>query len=470
MALRFDITKLDDPRRDHNGYLNAKSHVTRTGVFVYNHPDGTTTRELRHPDEVFSKDSIASLKNRPITDGHPADGKLNSENTRRLAVGMSIDEPTKNDIYLDTNIQITDENVISRVLDDENPLREMSCGYESEVVKGDGTYQGEKYDHIQTKIKYNHIALVQRGRAGPQVRLQLDSVDAIEEGLHFDMDHGEHMKNKNKDESGFGKHLAMLRDKKGINNADLAKAAGIDEDTLKGIISGDIKRPPDKRIEGFAKILGVSTESLMKKLPAKTEKGDSDMIKIKRDAVTIDKYKMDSFEVVVDDDVDKSEKAVILVMDRLDSAHAHILVLKADKENMQGRIDALKDEGKVTLATLNEQVKERTDAVTVANYLGLRDFQDVETEDLKKLVVAKAYPQVKIDELSKDHIEGRYDTVIEGMKLDGENLQKTLSLKTMQSNGGERFKSHHDDISPRDKFLTDTENMYMSEQDKKLQA
>lgn len=470
MALRFDITKLDDPRRDHNGYLNAKAHVTRTGVFTYHHPDGTTTRELRHPDEVFKAKSVASLKNRPVTDGHPADGKLNSENTRRLSVGSSIDEPTHDDRYLDSNIQITDENVISRVLDENKPLREMSCGYEADVVRADGTYQGEQYDHIQKDIKYNHIALVQRGRAGPQVRLQLDSADAIEDGLTFDTEHDKDVKNKKHDDEGLGKTLTKLRDEKGLNNSDLAKAARIDEDTVNGIISGEIKSPPDQQIQDFAKVLGVSTESLMKTLPAKSDKGDSDMIKIKRDAVKIDQYKMDSFEVMVDDSVDSGEKAVNIVMDKLDGAHDEIRKLKADKENMQGRIDALKDEGKVTLATLNEQVKDRTDAVTVANYLGLKDYEDMETEDLKKAVVAKAYPQVKIDELSKDHIEGRYETIIEGMHVDGENLQKTMQLKQGINSGKSRFPIHNDDLGPREKFLSDTRDMHLSAADKKLQA
>ena len=38
---------------------------------------------------------------------------------------------------------------------------------------------GERYDHRQTNIRGNHVAIVRKGRAGPDVKLLLDSEDAI---------------------------------------------------------------------------------------------------------------------------------------------------------------------------------------------------------------------------------------------------------------------------------------------------
>ena len=96
--------------------------------------------------------------------------------------------------------------------------------------------------------------------------------------------------------------------------------------------------------------------------------------------------------------------------------------------------------------------------------------EDMEIDDLKKTVVCKAYPQVKIDELTKDHIEGRYDTIIESMKIEGENLKSTLALKPNLTDGKGKFPIHKDDIGPRDRFLNDTKDMYMSDEDRKLQA
>jgi len=580
VALRFDITKLDDPRRDHNGYLVAKAHATRSGVFTYHHPDGSTTRELRHPDDIFKPDSINTLKNRPITDGHPVDGKVNSKNTKRLAVGMAIDDPRREDIYLDTKIQIVDEDVINKVLADENPLRELSCGYEAEIVKEDGVYQGEEYDHRQTNVRYNHIALVRRGRAGPQVRLQLDSADAAGEGLediiksdiettedrihipvrgneqfkegsfrttalkgtegvslvtaklknppkgqegsmvaqkfifnkkNFSMEQAKAFVSKNRGDSigelvvdfeetdktivipvqGFSRFVPrtfrnvsikgvegvtirvgrLKKPHSGKEGSDTPQSYSFDKEKFsvseaKAFIA---KRGDEMQEKHDALVKVKDIEQTIVSDKPKPKRG-TNMLKIKRDAVKIREFNMDSFQVEIEDSVESGEKAVEFVIDRLDSAIAHIRTLEGDKDKLQGRIDALKDEGKTSLADLNARVRERTDAIAAAHYLGLTDYNDTETEDLKKAVVCKAYPQVKIDELTKDHIEGRYDTIIEGMKVEGENLKSTLALKPSMGDGKGRFPLHKDDMGPRDQFLNDTKNMHMSEADKKLQA
>lgn len=397
MALRFDKTKLDDPRRDHNGYLVAGAHATRTGVFTYHHPDGTTTLELRHPNDVFNADSIKTLKNRPLTFNHPAAGKVDSNNTKQLAVGHAVDEPTKNDIYLDTQIQITDEAAIERVLDEDKPVRELSCGYEAEVIPETGTYNGEKYDHRQTNIEYNHIALVGRGRAGPQVRLQLDAADAAED-------------------------------------EELVKAETTSQTTSKST--------PKPR-------------------------GDTDMIEIRRDAIEIRGFKQDKFTIEIkDDSIESGKKAVEDVLIRLDAATAYIAKGEADKDKLQGRIDALRDTGKVNLDALNEMVKERQDVVNAANYLGLTDFSHLETDEIQKAVVIKAFPAAKIDEMTKDHIQGRYDTIIEGIEKEHGNLEALQALRgrspTERTRG--RFPLHKDelDLDPRDQLHKDTSQMWKS--------
>lgn len=61
---------------------------------------------------------------------------------------------------------------------------------------------------------------------------------------------------------------SLMRDKK-LSVATLAKAGGISESTLQGILGGDIARPPDARLRGFAKALGVSFDSLLQLIPAK---------------------------------------------------------------------------------------------------------------------------------------------------------------------------------------------------------
>jgi hypothetical protein len=70
---------------------------------------------------------------------------------------------------------------------EDSPLREISCGYECKMVKESGEYQGERYDERQLDIVYNHVAIVDKGRAGPQARLVLDAADGAVEGVDIEL-------------------------------------------------------------------------------------------------------------------------------------------------------------------------------------------------------------------------------------------------------------------------------------------
>ena len=62
--------------------------------------------------------------------------------------------------------------------------------------------------------------------------------------------------------TALGARLRELRDEAEISNAELARAMDVDESTLGQILAGDIERPPDHRLRGAARVLGVSFESL----------------------------------------------------------------------------------------------------------------------------------------------------------------------------------------------------------------
>jgi phage I-like protein len=64
-----------------------------------------------------------------------------------------------------------------------------------------------------------------------------------------------------------GDLLSRLMDEKEVTREQMGQAAGIDADTVSQILNGSIKRPPDERLRGFAKALGVSFDSLVNTLP-----------------------------------------------------------------------------------------------------------------------------------------------------------------------------------------------------------
>ena len=167
MTMRYDRVPIK-AQRTPEGYIKDTPVITRTGVFVYYDASGNARRELRLPDEVFKADSMATLRGVPITNGHTA---VNSENVRQHAIGTVLSEGK----------QDGDNMVAEIVIHDPTPVlqgkKELSLGYEVKLDETTGEWNGQKYDAIQRDIRFNHLAVVERGRAG-NARLNLDAAEA----------------------------------------------------------------------------------------------------------------------------------------------------------------------------------------------------------------------------------------------------------------------------------------------------
>lgn len=164
-------------RRPGTKYLDCMCIGTRVGVFLYIDPiTGEQRREFRPPEEVFHPDSMASMANIPFTNDHPP-VMLNSENTDQYQRGYLYGDVSKVDSkYLASRLLITHEGTIQ---DYDNGKRDVSMGYTCRLVFKSGVWNGQKYDAIQTEIRYNHVSLVKRGRAGPDCRVRTDQARAI---------------------------------------------------------------------------------------------------------------------------------------------------------------------------------------------------------------------------------------------------------------------------------------------------
>lgn len=169
---RFDFQRMQKAEKLDNGFLKAPVFATRTGVFRYRKADGSVIRELRLPEEVFDQHSMQSLAVVPVTNRHPA-GMVNSKNSKRHMVGYTSDVVEKQEPFIKTHITVTDDDLISEI--EKKGLREVSCGYNCELEFTPGVYDGEEYDAIQRRIRYNHLAVVDKGRAGPQVKIHMDA-------------------------------------------------------------------------------------------------------------------------------------------------------------------------------------------------------------------------------------------------------------------------------------------------------
>ena len=175
--LRFDLGDLGKPERLDNGFLRVPARITRVGVFEYRNDDGSVRRELRPPEEVFDAKALSSFEAMPFTNEHPAVA-LDEKNTSRFQKGSVLGVRQDGDSHVAATIQITDAATIE---DAEKGKREVSCGYQCDVemragiTNGiTGVPDGLKFDAIQRNIRGNHVALVDRGRAGESVALRFD--------------------------------------------------------------------------------------------------------------------------------------------------------------------------------------------------------------------------------------------------------------------------------------------------------
>lgn len=119
----------------------------------------------RSPNEVFSSATIASFEGKPVTDGHP-DVDVTPDNYKEFSKGhvqhVRVGRGDDADKIL-ADLYITDQDLIDEI---RNGKRQVSAGY----------YAEDKEDETgricQTKIRGNHVAVVDEGRAGHTVAIR----------------------------------------------------------------------------------------------------------------------------------------------------------------------------------------------------------------------------------------------------------------------------------------------------------
>ena len=158
-------------RREPEGYLLCLNvPVARTGMQEYLPEElglgsGPGFIQVYRPEEeVFAPETMASFETVPVTNDHPRDG-VDLDNIRRLQAGHAQNvrrgSGEEADLLL-ADLVITDERLIKAIL---GGKREISCGYTYELAEENGRY-------IQRKIRGNHIAVVDAGRAGARVSIK----------------------------------------------------------------------------------------------------------------------------------------------------------------------------------------------------------------------------------------------------------------------------------------------------------
>lgn len=357
---KFEITP--------QGFLKTDAFITRAGIFEYNDDRGFV-RELRPSEEVFNEDSLKSLALAPLTFHHP-DKAVTIDNIKLHQVG-TIGEVIKRDKdFVRTTILITDKNVIDRVLDihEKGGKIELSAGYDARITAESGTHPTEgKFDATQRDIRYNHVSIVDRGRAGKEVTLKLD------EGVQ-------------KKESQKKEDKRIMFTKQGVKTGRFVM------DSITGVVGEDSQPVVERLSTKLDEAVGV-IQTLEVDLQAKIDEFDLQKKKMEEDEEK-EKAKTDELQKKVDD--------------------------------FEAQVKAFSDPNSDTVKTM---IKDMIDLRTVAGKLDIslvkKDEKDIDVNktvtEIKTDVITKHVgDDVDLSGKTDVYIEARYDLIAhEVLKEDG---------------------------------------------------
>jgi hypothetical protein len=176
----FDESRLltDKCKLTKDGFLKGRAIVTNTGIFNYMTQDAKLLRELRPPEEVFKQESLDTLKNIPTTKGHPKE-TVTSDNIEELQkqgiiIGFTGSNVQHDGHAVSVDYTITNKEAIKGIQD--KIEKALSCGYNADLdfSKRGYAFGNNEYDAVQRNIIYNHVAVVEKGRAGDLAEIRTD--------------------------------------------------------------------------------------------------------------------------------------------------------------------------------------------------------------------------------------------------------------------------------------------------------
>lgn len=161
---------------DGNGRLQVKlSNISKANVCPYFGREIPNAEKLglepdkiyqlwRHPDEL--KKAAATFNNIPLLSIHTPD--FPGDPPREYRVGVTHSNADFDGTYLTNGLSVWDDSAIAGIETEEQEELSSSYQYVADMTPG-VTPNGEPYDGIMRDIIGNHVALVEKGRAGSDV-------------------------------------------------------------------------------------------------------------------------------------------------------------------------------------------------------------------------------------------------------------------------------------------------------------
>lgn len=169
ISLRFDVGAVAKHEMRDDGSLLVNFRFRKVGPLLYSDRYGNTHTEYVTRDNLFNTHSLRTATMRRITNDHPAEGMIVDKNAEKYGKGM-----TGNLIY-----PVDPYTVIVGAIHDKELQDSILSGKKTQISSGYMARVNDAFE--QTGVRYNHFAVVERGRAGPEVGFLLsnDSLDAL---------------------------------------------------------------------------------------------------------------------------------------------------------------------------------------------------------------------------------------------------------------------------------------------------
>ena len=408
----------------------------------------------RKEEDVFSQDSMDTFRSAPVTIGHPkdADGKavlVDASNAKELQVGMLEGMPTRDEDLLTGTLVITNQEAIDTI---EEGVVELSAGYTCDVYEEDGKL-------YQTNIKANHIAIVNKGRAGSSCSIADEAEDGGD-GIGKNDDKPDSEFKADQLEAGI-KHEMEHTDDEAVAKSIAKDHLSEDEDYYTKLATIDEAEPAKSEIkdisDGFIPQAQVEDSKVPTKQVVKTTKvtetiGDVSIETVTEHTVT-DMNEADAANLVAEEEEMEAEYsemdadwAVKYAQDSALMAKAHAEVAKAARKIANKKAKSMNDSadegGDTYLATdvtsivvaldvadeaiealesmvkslgddMAKSVTDLCDVILLARDMNdLEDFSGKTVNEIKAIVVADVL-DIELSNKSEAYIDARFDILCE---------------------------------------------------------
>lgn len=397
----------DNMTKTPEGYLICHNvPIARTGQQIYlgretpytDLPPNKEITVVRLPEEVFSRETMASFEGKPVTDNHPAEDVL-AENSRYYLKGIARDVRRGAGQFNDcivADLMIYDPVLIDEILN--KSKREISCGYDCFWEQGNGDTM------IQRKIRGNHIAVVENGRAGHKVAVRDNKPSNPKYGGNKRMS-AKNLKNK---------ILAMFAKDEGTTPEEIAQASKILGDTEPETLPKEDTtndEPPINEILTTLKAIGEAVQKNTETLAAIVQAEKREDAHKNDEISTLDELENElEGNPGKDESISEQEKSVTVPAETIDEDKINSLVNKPACDEALANLKVLKPivagiQDKVvrkkaidSLAKLvRGNVQDRQYANVLKAARNTNDSNVVNERDLGRIWAKKFNPQYKED-------------------------------------------------------------------------